>query len=224
MTDTPRRRVGRPAKRVLSRDQILVVALKLLDERGQDGFGMREIAREMGVQPSALYNHVSGHGDVIAGVRELIGQRMDHSHFDTLPWDEALTKWSLSYRDAFTAHPQTIALLAVTPVAPESHISLMYEQVLGALRQAGWPEEEVLSVLVTVESFILGAALDAVADDEMLNPGDREELPIFRDAHAARKRAIGTRRPTDVAFELGLDALITGLRCRLASSQQVALG
>lgn len=212
-----KRRVGRPAKGVLSRAIIFEAALKLLDERGTHGSGMREIARELGVQPSALYNHVSGHDDVIAGVRELIGERIDHSELGKPPWDEALSAWAVSYRDAFAAHPPTIALLAVTPVLPDSAISLMYEEVLAMLVQAGWPESEVLSVMVAIESFVLGSALDAVADDDILHPGDREDLPTYRAAYGARARVLGDRRPADVAFELGLEVMISGLRARLAA-------
>lgn len=217
MTVVPKRRVGRPPKRVLSRDIIFEAGLKLLDERGAHGSGMRDIARELGVQPSALYNHVAGQEDVIAGVRELIGDRIDGAMFDELPWDEALVVWAHSYRDAFAAHPPTIALLAVTPVLPDSRISLMYEKVLTALEQGGWPVDQLLSVMVALESFILGSALDAVADDEILNPGDRVDVPLYTAAHAARRTAIAGRRPADVAFEVGLDVIISGLRARLAA-------
>jgi AcrR family transcriptional regulator len=211
-----KRRVGRPRGRVLSRGLIFEAGLKLLDERGPHGFGMRDIARELGVQPSALYNHVSGHDEVIAGVRELIGDRIDASAFGQLPWNEALAAWAISYRDAFAAHPPTIALLAVTPVLSDSRIGLMYERVLSALEQAGWPQTEVLSVMVALESFVLGSALDVVAGDEILDPGNRTDVPTFTAAHAARRAAIGDRRPADVAFELGLAVMIDGLGARLS--------
>lgn len=217
MTVVPKRRAGRPPQRVLSRDIIFEAGLKLLDERGAHGSGMRDIARELGVQPSALYNHVAGQDDVIAGVRELIGERIDGTMFDRLPWDEALVFWAHSYREAFAAHPPTIALLAVTPVLPDSRISLMYEKVLSALEQAGWPLDQLLSVMVVVESFILGSALDAVADDEILNPGERQDVPTYSAAHEARRAAIDGHRPADVAFELGLEVITSGLRARLAA-------
>lgn len=220
MSIVPRRRAGRPHSKVLSRDLIFQTALKLLDMRGSHGSGMRDIARELGVQPSALYNHVAGHDEVIAGIRELVGDRIDVAAFSVLPWEESLAEWAISYRAAFAAHPPTIALLAVTPVLPDSRISLMYESVLSALARAGWPEAELLSVMVTLESFILGSALDAAATDEILDPGDRSDVPVYSAAHAARRLAIGDRRPADVAFELGLEAMICGLRARLARIQQ----
>lgn len=217
MSDEPKRRAGRPPKRVLSRELIFMTALKLIDERGVYGYGMRELARELGVQPSALYNHVSGQDEVIAGVRELIGERIDSSVFDTMPWDDALALWARSYRDAFAAHPPTIALLAVTAVSPDSHISLMYDGVLAALARAGWPLDQVMSVMVAVESFVLGSALDAVADFDNLNPGERGDVPTYTGAYEARKNALGGRSPADMAFELGVDVILSGLRARLTA-------
>jgi len=80
------RKSGRPRVAVLSRDLILETALKLLDERGEQGAGIRDIARALEVRPSALYNHVSGQDDIIAGIRELVSDRIDVSGFDTLNW------------------------------------------------------------------------------------------------------------------------------------------
>ena len=69
------RKSGRPRVAVLSRDLILETALKLLDERGEQGAGIRDIARALEVRPSALYNHISGQDDIIAGIRELVSDR-----------------------------------------------------------------------------------------------------------------------------------------------------
>lgn len=207
------RKSGRPRVAVLSRDLILETALKLLDERGEQGAGIRDIARALEVRPSALYNHISGQDDIIAGIRELVSDRIDVSGFGTLSWDDAVRRWAWSYRSAFSAHPPTIAIMVVTPLASRSRTSQMYEVVCKGLIEAGWPERMVLSLIVSLECFILGAALDHVAPDNMMDPGEDETAPSFVAAYTARASGLPSAeaRPTDTMFEMGLEAMLAGL-------------
>ncbi|WP_125098281.1 TetR/AcrR family transcriptional regulator [Leucobacter chromiireducens] len=210
----PKRRVGRPRNRVLSRRLILETGLRLIDERGAHGVGMRAIASELGVRPSALYNHIGGEAELIAGVRELISDRIAVDMFASEPWDEALAGWATHYRSTFAAHPPTIALLATLPLAENSVTSQMYETVIAALVRAGWSGERALALMVALESFILGSALDLAADDSMLDPGPRDDVPEFTAAYAERSTVLAERgvRPADAAFDLGLRAILNGFR------------
>lgn len=211
------RRAGRPKTPLLSRQLILETALRLLDAHGVSGASMREVARELGVRPSALYNHVASHDELISGIRELISDRIDVSDFGCQTWDSALIAWATSYRAAFAAHPPTIALLATLPLGSASRTSVMYDAVAEALILAGWPEERVLSVIVAVESFVLGSALDVAADPAMLDPGARGDVPSFAAAYAARDQRLAQTggSPADEAFLLGIRAIVHGLRAEL---------
>ncbi|MFC5336941.1 TetR/AcrR family transcriptional regulator [Leucobacter denitrificans] len=213
------RRVGRPSKQVLSRTKIVEAALELLDEHGEQGYGMRDIAQRLGVRPSALYNHVSGKDDITRGIRELIGEQIAPGIFDGLPWDEGIAAWARNYRDAFAAHPPTIALLAVMPFDPTSQVGLAYDRVISTLVGQGWPRGEALSVLVALESFILGSALDAAAAPDMMDPGDRDDVPELTAAYRERGETLAEQgqSPADQAFELGLSIFIGGLRAQLGA-------
>jgi len=203
---------------VLSRRLILETGLRLMDARGDGGVGIRAIAGELGVQPSSLYNHVSGRDDLIAGVRELISDRIDVAGFDAVPWYDALERWADSYRAAFAAHPSTIALLTVTPLAEGSRTSEMYDAVVRGLVRAGWPEARALSVIVAIENFVLGAALDAAADPDMLDPRTEGRFPAFEAAFAARRESLAAlgSAPAEDAYRLGLRAMLSGLRAILS--------
>lgn len=213
-TAGPKRRVGRPSKSVLSRRLILETGLRLIDQHGAQGVGMRAIAKELGVRPSALYNHVAGQDDLVAGVRELISDRISVEMFASQPWDQALAAWAAHYRGTFAAHPPTIAMLAVLPLSENSATSGMYEVVIAGLVRGGWSGEQALTLVVALESFILGSALDMAADDDMLDPGCRDDVPEFTAAFRDRARALAERggNPADASFELGLRALLTGFR------------
>ncbi|MBK0422302.1 TetR/AcrR family transcriptional regulator C-terminal domain-containing protein [Leucobacter sp. CSA2] len=213
-----RRRAGRPRTGILSRKLILETGLRLIDERGADGAGMRAIAHELGVGPSALYNHVGGQAELMAGIRELISDRIGSEMFADLPWDQALEAWAHRYRAAFAAHPPTIAMLAVLPLSADSITTVMYEDVIAKLVGAGWPPARALELLVALEAFILGAALDLAADPDMMNPGPRGDVPAYSAAYAARAARIeetGTSA-ADASFALGLRAMLAGFRAELA--------
>jgi AcrR family transcriptional regulator len=215
MSTSRNRKVGRPSEGVLTRDLILLTALKVLNRTGPDKFTMAALAAELGVQPPALYHHVAGKSDILAGMREYVTDRIDTSVFSTLPWREAVAAWARSYRAAFAAHPYAIALLATLPVTGAQRTLKMYEETASGFRAAGWPEDQVVNNIVALENFILGSALDAVAPADMFDTGDfADEVPVFDAAVQARDKAgVGTS-PADQAFETGLAAMIDGLEVR----------
>ena len=205
--------MGRPAQPLLTADSIAAAGLELLDETGD--FTMQQLARRLGVGPSALYNHVAGKEEVLSRVRELVTDRIDTGVFAELPFFDALAVWARSYRDAFATHSATIAVFATTALAGAHRTAEMYERVVMAFLDAGWPDHDVLVAMVALEDFILGAALDAVAPMDMFaqeSPGDAPALA--RVDEAARRRGVDGP-PADAAFDAGLEAMLAGMRARL---------
>lgn len=206
-----RRGRGRPSRPVLTPDGITDAAVKLLEHRGPDGLTMAALAKDLGVAPSALYNHVADKQDVLRAVQDHVNRTIDCSGFGDLPWDEALARWARSYREAYARHTALVPVIAVTPVRSSPHTVAMYERVTAGLTEAGWPVGEVAGVVIAVESFVLGSALDTQAPLDVFDPGElSDEAPAFAAANAARP----SEDPSRAAFELGLDALLTGLRTR----------
>ncbi|WP_125616094.1 TetR/AcrR family transcriptional regulator C-terminal domain-containing protein [Specibacter cremeus] len=211
MDVAPKRRAGRPRRAVLDRDRILGVALDLLNSVGPQRFTMSALAAELGVQTPALYHYVGGKAELLAGMREVISDRIDATSFAEKAWDEAVVDWARSYRLAFAAHPNAIAIFATEPIAGAHRTLAMYEQVMRGFLAAGWAESEVLNHVVVLESFILGSALDAVAPPTMFDPADdAPDTPAL--ARVYDRREAGGRDPADAAFELGLSVLVAGLK------------
>ncbi|MEU7581178.1 TetR/AcrR family transcriptional regulator C-terminal domain-containing protein [Streptomyces sp. NPDC041068] len=209
---------GRPRRPVLSADLIAREALAMIDAEGANAFSLPRLARRLGVRTASLYNHLDGRAAVIERVRRLVVEEMDVSAFAELPWPDALAAWARSYRDAFARHPHAIDLLATTTISSPATLA-MYEAVVEALARGGWPRERLVAVLTSVESFLLGSALDLAAPPLMIDPSAHApHVPILaaalRAAHAGDKAA-----RADQAFEAGLDALIRGLVAQLAAVQ-----
>lgn len=60
----------------IRREQIAEAALEMLGTRGIGELGMADIARRVGLVPSAIYRHFRGKDEVLDAVLELIGRRL----------------------------------------------------------------------------------------------------------------------------------------------------
>ncbi len=209
------RKAGRPSKPLLTRSIIVDAALRVIERVGSDGFTLRRVAKELNVQAPALYNHFGNKSNLIDAMRERLARKVDVSSFEDNSWDEAIFPWAHSYRGALIHHPETVALLATKPVRGEDISIGNYEAITKSLLRGGWPEECVLPIIVALESFLLGSALDASAPDDIMDPGwHAAEVPVFAAAervHRAAAHKDGVR-PADRAFDLGLKSMVYGLR------------
>ncbi|HSX66457.1 TetR/AcrR family transcriptional regulator [Nocardioides sp.] len=206
MTETTQRRAGRPRKAVLDRDRIGQAALELVDQTGD--FTLPELARRLGVQPASLYHHVQGRAGVVELLRERVSDAMDRATLaEEGPWDEALSGFFHSYRDAFAAHPRVVPLLTTATIRSPRVIE-SYDQMLRRLDEAGIPTRQAMSILTALENFVIGSALDLAAPDVMWEIPADMEAPALAAALAAQP---SERKRADEVFEQGLSRLLASL-------------
>jgi len=209
-TDAARRSAGRPAAPVLGQAGITAAALRLIGKNGYAGLTMAALARSLNVAPSALYNHVESKRDVLLLVEDHLAALVDVTAFAAEPWESAVRKWAWSYRDVFAEHTPLIPVIAVLPVTDAPQTLAMYETVSAGFRGAGFPEERIVSAIVALESFIFGSAYDVTAPADIFDSGSMaESTPSFTGA-VRSLAAQGHEKPADVAFSMGLEALIAG--------------
>ncbi|MGW0605506.1 TetR/AcrR family transcriptional regulator [Streptomyces sp. NPDC002644] len=211
--EQPRRR-GRPTTPLLSQEKITRAAVELIGVRGYEALTMAGLARRLGVAPSALYNHVTSKRQLLLWLQDHVNREIDCSGFGDRPWDAALETWAHSYREAYARHSLLVPVIAVTPIAGSPHTVAMYEKVAAGLRDGGWPDDQIMDVVVAVESFVLGSALDAAAPDDIFDvPGG--QAPVLAEVVGAR---VG-RDTARAAFDLGLATVLAGLRDRWRALQ-----
>jgi AcrR family transcriptional regulator len=201
-------------RRLLDVDTIVDASLTCVDETGR--LTMADLAARLGTSASAVYHHLSGRGAIIEALRErvvLAGMRLPP--LDGTDWDGQLADWMRSYRDALARHPRLIPLLTENTMTG-GPVLRGYDRVATLLRGAGVPAREVLLWISVLDSYALGAALDLAAPEAVWRDGDGE-LPALDEALCA---APGGPRRADEAFEIGLAALLTGLRDRLAAGRR----
>ncbi|MEP6814339.1 MAG: TetR/AcrR family transcriptional regulator C-terminal domain-containing protein [Marmoricola sp.] len=197
--------MARPTTPLLDRKRIATAAMALLDETGK--FTVPDLARKLGVAPSSLYHHVDGRAGVIAGIRDLLHSEIDSEEFEHADWETACALWARSYRAVFARHPGCVQFLAVEPIADEL-LHAMYDRMAGALIKARFPPGHVLAAITAIESFILGSVLDLAAPGLMFESTNRERTPHL--VHALDACPTGPER-AELAFEVGLKAILTGL-------------
>ncbi|GAA1259856.1 hypothetical protein GCM10009665_57370 [Kitasatospora nipponensis] len=202
--------MGRPPKRLVTREGIMRAALELVDDQGPGALSVTAVAARLGVKGPSIYTYVSGLDEVIEGIHELIVDEMDLTP-GVQPWTAALDTWARSYRAAFAAHRRAVPLIAPRPIRAMSALK-GYALAFAVLREAGWPEEHLLPVVRSVEYFLIGSALDlnvpaqSKLPDEDLPPGLD---PLLNPPH----------NHNELAFETGLAALTCGLKDALDGIQ-----
>jgi AcrR family transcriptional regulator len=197
-------------KRLLDTDAILDAALACVDELGR--LTMSDLAARLGVSVSSVYHHLSGRTAIIEALRERLAAAIDPLPLDGGDWGEQIRRWTSGYRRAMAQHPNLIPLLNEQTMTA-SAVLRAYDQVATLLRLAGVPAGEVVLWIGVFDAYVLGSALDLAAPDEVWRV-ERDELPALSEAIAAAP--VGRKRADEV-FELGLDALLTGLRHRLSA-------
>lgn len=166
-------RPSRGPKPGLTLDRIVAAAVGIADAEGLEAVSMRRLSTALDVGTMSLYRYVPGKA-------ELLDLMLDRMQQDTLEtgeeeredgyenggadggaepgsWREALESMAHGYLDHYRRHPWLLRVnQARTLLGPGSLRSL--EVALVPLRGMGLSDPELISVIISVESFVGGIA------------------------------------------------------------------
>jgi TetR/AcrR family tetracycline transcriptional repressor len=207
----------------VTRDEIVQVSLRLLNEGGLVAVTLRKVAGELGVQAPALYWHVRNKRELLdlMGEELMAASGLPAQPAPGQPWWDWLTERSRASFHTLREHRDSALVLAGN--RPSWRGLPLIEQQLSTLVAVGFPPGEALQIMMTLGAFVLGSALEEQgeydrphADDverrnalaeQLANPDTR--LPTLAAAMAAMKGRSGPE-----GFEYGLRLLVWGLRLR----------
>ncbi|GLS16071.1 TetR family transcriptional regulator [Hydrogenophaga electricum] len=180
----------------LSRDAVLNAALALIDRKGVNAFSVRDLARELGVYPTALYWHVPGRNALIAGavalaLRDLTPRRTPPD------WQAGVRDLLRRYRQAVRAHPHIAPVLGAQLVSNESMPPELMEHILALLVRAGFEGAPLRHAYNTLIAAMVGFVTLELA------PLPDEDADAWADAHRQRMQAIDPARHPLLAREMG---------------------
>lgn len=205
----------------LSRDLVVTVAMRALDRDGPERFTMRGLGRELGADPMAVYHYFPSKAELFDGILDALYERIALP--DPLPARglDALRALAHAVYDAGRLHPRLLPIMATRPIgSPE--VFRQIEAVAARLVADGARASDALAMINMAVFFTTGTLLaevgEPVGGDERDVMGglagvDPADFPALMAAVAQR----GDVDDTDL-FQIGLDALIFGLRERYGLS------
>jgi AcrR family transcriptional regulator len=199
--------MARPSTPLLSRDRIVDGAMALLDSGSP--FTIPGLGKALGVHPSSLYNHFANRDAIVEAMRSRVVEGNSPASVVGLPWDEMFIVLARALRAGFANHPNIVPLLVGQQVSNEQAIEI-YETLSDALSDGGFSDQDVLAIIGVFDNFTTGAGLDAGAPLEVwvFSPRESALSRSLAKPELAEERAV-------LAFELGLELIVDGLRRRL---------
>lgn len=235
----------------LTREQIVSAALACLDRSGLDDFSLREVARELGVFPTALYWHVPGGRNVLlAEIAARVLEGVTPPCDPQVAWDDWLLDLFLRYRAAVRAHPNAAPLLGARLVSNAGVQIEMVEGILWALDRAGYAGAAIVDAYNAVVAGMVGfvtlelarapdedaAGWQAMQRDRVASVAAGSHAALARHAEMLTRDAFilrwedGRTRPMDRSYRAFAAYLIAGLKdgcpvpARSRSSRSPAAG
>lgn len=233
--ESRRRKTGRPraGEEALTRERILSAALRLVDEEGMGALSMRRLAAELGVDPMAIYHHLSGKKTIVSGLVEVVFSEMRLPPLEGLAWQERVRAWAAAYGGLTRSHPNLVLELVSDAAAVSDAMLWISEPLYAALEEAGLSPRGIALSADSVVDFVHGSALtEDAASSEGLDV-ERELLARIEAQPAERSptmrrvfRALAEDEPRSDSsasgFDCGLDILLKGIEAIAdnASGQQ----
>jgi AcrR family transcriptional regulator len=213
-------------RRPLTRERILHVGLRLIDEQGLEAFTMRKLAQELGVDPMSLYRHFENKEALLDGVADVLWSEVKLPESE-VGWEALLRSFATSLRALAHAHPHAFALLCKNQSLSLALLRLC-DVALEQLQQAGFEQKRAMEILCTVSSYAMGFAmveLSALSPvlSEQGAPGLTDigrltqlmrRLPRETPAHLVEVACVLTGCDMDAQFLFGLDLMLTSLKSR----------
>lgn len=161
----------------LTRQKVVEVALRLLDEVGLDGLSTRRLATELNVRSPALYWHFRGKQELLDEMAAtlLLDAGMGGPR-DGEPWRGWLTRRAHAYRRSLLAHRDGARLMIGADPGPSVVEQLDGE--LAALVALGFPAPLALRAISTVSHYTTGFVLQEQAGRGGTLPAP-ERIPIL---------------------------------------------
>jgi TetR/AcrR family tetracycline transcriptional repressor len=199
----------RPKEPLIKPAEAVATALEVIDRDGLDGFNIRGLAAELGVNPSSLYHHFHDKNEILNRVCLLV---LDESRVfapmrvDDASWQVYVKKSVAFYRRALMRHPNVAPLM--TPSGPLGSFgdSLGRRGVTEMLAE-GVPTKFIYAIIDSINSLAYGSALlnpQSSDNDSPIGPAPAGDIAGLSEVLRSAPRS------PERLFEMQIDALLEG--------------
>lgn len=220
------------ARDTLTQDQIIKVAVELLDGEGLEGLSMRVLGKRLGSAATAVYWHVGSKDNLLALAADVAWNEIALPDLSAVGWRTAAATMATDLHGMLVRHPWLVQAFGSYMVygpgkaRHDDHSLAIYER-------AGLTGAKADQAVTSVFIFVLGNALCHAASASLArrlsqNGGNAQET--MRAARAKAREiatvfprlrvrietaAAGYAAAPDNSFEFGLKALLDGIEAQL---------
>jgi AcrR family transcriptional regulator len=203
----------------LSKQRVVLEAVRLADREGVDALSMRRLAAALGAGAMSLYHYVANKDDLLDAMIDVVFAEIElpPEHTD---WQTAIRHRALSARQVLARHPWAITLMESRTTPGPANLRHR-EAVTACLRTAGFTVAMATHANWLLDSYLYGHALqeatlpfdtaDQLADltqDLYLPQLPPDQFPYLNES-ATTLLATGYDPTTEFTF--GLDLVLTAL-------------
>jgi AcrR family transcriptional regulator len=212
----------------LSKQRVVIEAVRLADSEGVHGLSMRRLAGTLGAGAMSLYHYVASKDELLDAMVDGVFDEIELPS-DDAPWQTAMRRRAVSARQALGRHRWAIGLLE-SRTSPGPANLRHHEAVTACLRKAGFSVVMATHANWLIDSYVYGYALQAAnlpfdtpeefadATQEVYLPQlPPEEFPYLNESAAAL--AASDYDPAD-EFLFGLDLILAALEPLRDSGQR----
>jgi AcrR family transcriptional regulator len=211
--------------RSLTVEQIVDVAVDLLETDGLGAVTIRGVAERLGVGAMTLYTYVGTKEGMLAAVasRYLASLELPPAE---LPWRERVAGTIRAVHELFIDIPELASIAASQPLDNVGAFRGA-EIVLASLSEAGLSDQQAIDAFDVLASYVVGATLREVSRlTNYVAPAERmrelRRLPEGEFAHVRSMAEPFVARTTASGFDRGLDLLIEGIALQTANAGAAA--
>ncbi|TPG17817.1 TetR/AcrR family transcriptional regulator [Pedococcus bigeumensis] len=210
----------------LSKQRVVVEAIRLADREGVEGLSMRRLAGALGAGAMSLYHYVAGKEELLDAMIDVVFEEIELPP-ERADWQSAMRQRSESARQVLARHPWAIGLMESRTSPGPAHLRHR-EAVTACLRRAGFSVLMATHANWLLDGYVYGFALQAaslpfdtadefadMAEDVFLPQLPPDEFPYLNESAAALVAA--SYDPAE-EFIFGLDLVLAALERLRASA------
>ncbi|GHE38211.1 TetR/AcrR family transcriptional regulator [Streptomyces capitiformicae] len=223
------RRPSRGPKPALTLDRIVEAAVRVADEEGLDAVSMRRVATELGTGTMSLYRYLPGKAELLDLMLDRVQRPSDDpADLGDGGWRSALEALGHATLALYRRHPWLLQVNQSRPILGPSALDGM-EKMLARIKSMGLSDPELVSTLILVDNYVVGAARTQLYQAEVAGRTgltDAEfwqaQLPTLEKVMASGRYPLLSGLSEDAFgqdfdhFEFGLQRILDGLEVLVA--------
>ena len=203
----------------LSKQRVVVEAVRLADREGVDGLSIRRLAGALGAGAMSLYYYVASKEELLDAMIDVVFEEIELPPEET-DWQSAMRRRAVSARQVLARHPWAIGLMESRTSPGPAHLRHR-EAVTACLRRAGFPVLMATHANWLLDGYVYGFALQAaslpfdtaeefadMAEDVFLPQLPPDEFPYLNESAAA---LVAAGYDPAEEFIFGLDLVLAAL-------------